>query len=1193
MKRNSTELKVYYHGDKDKPVRKKNPNIADIDKQGYSNGSPHRTMSSLIINTPSGGIDMSNTGIPLWANGRILPPYSGIHQFDTTQVKEIPLAKTGGWLQEFQGTEGGSEVFRPQLKPMVDAFNREQQEQKRKLQQSISYQTQPMVAESTDTPSVKMQQEQQILAQERWAENKPVSRTAVTPEKYSNKIAEYSTKEDKEVLDKYYKKYDKATQDEVKAIQAELVANNFLPNAAAIDGKFGDKTKSAYLKYKAKQRVGDLSGETNKSSCSYDGCAEYVSSVTRPYGWVIGDAWEMKNNIESNGGVIKYNIYEDGRFSNVKNVQQLKNVTEQVKKNNKASSDMFQIGDVVGLYNKSSNMHPTALKDGRGTYNTHVGVVTDIKDGKPVISHNIHGKLHHDAFDKLSIGWIGSPASKIGQYKPKKEPNTLDEKINVYSKDLTEILAPGLDNKVLAENIKGILRLETGLGANKPSDSDISRTKVQRFILGEPTDESKISRGIGKLKTAGIPDEIKYFLDIKDDDVSDDAGIKGAIYKYIDAYSRFKKYSEKNPQLHLTQDDIHNMSILAYNQGTGKLMNLGYNNPNMSIDEEVAKLRSLYRGNVKDISSTNYKYLPESMGQVLYNMEYPEGHPTYISRVNKYAITPFEKLMEGTVEPVKGEGVTSLDKKRKGGSKGWLKEFQGVKGSSQVNLVQAALNQANTSFQPTTTAVTKPVISPVPLANQPFPINVKIDDPRKIHPVTRQPINPNRDLKSGNYEGIVIKKIIDEGKKLGFNKNQVLDNIAIALQESGLGQYDDQIGHALYGNPITGMMNDVQVLPDLGDVQLSDIDAGIRHQYLNYKYNTQMINKNPKSDAERLQWYNTPYPKKGQLNTGTEKKYHTETGRSTNRFYGVDVTKAPLKATTLPYGKTIVSLRDSLIAPNADIQKMLIQAGYKKKGGSKLPSHLPEAYRTGGWLKEFQGTEGTSQTGPVATVNLPPVDIVGKKIPWYEKVGKYLQERTPGLMVRDLLHNYARNYYGSQPWEKAPLKGPKAKEFEEGMARDREIKRKQQEDPEGYSVLPWVSPDYWAQNLAMDTRMLGKKLQVFPDYDSELEPWVNPMALVGAMAQPIGQAPAQAQQLYDEGYTIPEAAMPVALSFLNPLVAGRIPMSKAGILPAAELSTVNAGAGVWLDERGKRINQDLQIEKKKGGSKSKGWLNNL
>ena len=139
------------------------------------------------------------------------------------------------------------------------------------------------------------------------------------------------------------------------------------------------------------------------------------------------------------------------------------------------------------------------------------------------------------------------------------------------------------------------------------------------------------------------------------------------------------------------------MSILAYNQGTDKLMNLGYNNPSMPISSEVDALRDLYSGNVKDISSTNFKYLPSinttiagipiniDPGQALYDYRYPEGHESYISRVNKYANTPIEEL------------EASMPSKKLGG---WLDKYQGDTQSSQVER-----RDPNQPFFPSSTEV--------------------------------------------------------------------------------------------------------------------------------------------------------------------------------------------------------------------------------------------------------------------------------------------------------------------------------------------------------------------------------------------------------------------------------------------------------------------------------------------------------
>lgn len=87
---------------KDRKDAKKPRSLAkpkDIDyvsKMGYRDDSPFNNRSYIDINTPNGSIDMSNTGIDLIANGRFLPAYSGLHQFDTTTVREIPAAENGG-----------------------------------------------------------------------------------------------------------------------------------------------------------------------------------------------------------------------------------------------------------------------------------------------------------------------------------------------------------------------------------------------------------------------------------------------------------------------------------------------------------------------------------------------------------------------------------------------------------------------------------------------------------------------------------------------------------------------------------------------------------------------------------------------------------------------------------------------------------------------------------------------------------------------------------------------------------------------------------------------------------------------------------------------------------------------------------------------------------------------------------------
>ena len=70
-----------------------------ISTYGYSDFSPFRNQEYLDIYSPNGVIDMSNTGIPLLANGgRYLPPYSGLHQFDTPWIREEKFEQGGAYL---------------------------------------------------------------------------------------------------------------------------------------------------------------------------------------------------------------------------------------------------------------------------------------------------------------------------------------------------------------------------------------------------------------------------------------------------------------------------------------------------------------------------------------------------------------------------------------------------------------------------------------------------------------------------------------------------------------------------------------------------------------------------------------------------------------------------------------------------------------------------------------------------------------------------------------------------------------------------------------------------------------------------------------------------------------------------------------------------------------------------------------
>jgi hypothetical protein len=89
--------------ERDKGKSKPNPWKKDVDYKsmmGFRDDSPYKNQAMIDINTPTGMIDMSETGTDLIANGRYLPAYSGMHQFDPGIVRETRIAQDGIQVQE-------------------------------------------------------------------------------------------------------------------------------------------------------------------------------------------------------------------------------------------------------------------------------------------------------------------------------------------------------------------------------------------------------------------------------------------------------------------------------------------------------------------------------------------------------------------------------------------------------------------------------------------------------------------------------------------------------------------------------------------------------------------------------------------------------------------------------------------------------------------------------------------------------------------------------------------------------------------------------------------------------------------------------------------------------------------------------------------------------------------------------------
>jgi hypothetical protein len=173
--------------------------------------------------------------------------------------------------------------------------------------------------------------------------------------------------------------------------------------------------------------------------------------------------------------------------------------------------------------------------------------------------------------------------------------------------------------------------------------------------------------------------------------------------------------------------------------------------------------------------------------------------------------------------------------------------------------------------------------------------SIYLKDTRKIHPVTGKKINPNRDLKTGWYDFNIIRDIVGNAISKGLDPRIAL---SVSLAEEGLGSTDLDIGHG--GDNVSWTVN-----PDTVYAHrwvYSHIDKMVDN-LLRYKQRSEA-----RGDSNPINWLQR-YNGVGMIGVNTEKDYHNKTGRSTNRFYGIDVTRGNIDAGKLkPYGKTVMSL---------------------------------------------------------------------------------------------------------------------------------------------------------------------------------------------------------------------------------------------------------------------------------------------
>lgn len=170
-----------------------------------------------------------------------------------------------------------------------------------------------------------------------------------------------------------------------------------------------------------------------------------------------------------------------------------------------------------------------------------------------------------------------------------------------------------------------------------------------------------------------------------------------------------------------------------------------------------------------------------------------------------------------------------------------------------------------------------------------------IVDPRKKMMTTNQPLRPNSDLVGGKYSSKHLDKLMQEAKRQGLSKEDMMNLSAMGFQETKWGRTDSNIGHVKRNFDDPGSFDDYTDFVDT------------------YKSKMKLADRlNIEDPALRLQVYNGL----GTITPKTEKDYH---GFEMQKIYGVPIPKEGINMKKNPlYGKQVIDIRDNVLAKNPE-----------------------------------------------------------------------------------------------------------------------------------------------------------------------------------------------------------------------------------------------------------------------------------
>ena len=457
----------------------------------------------------------------------------------------------------------------------------------------------------------------------------------------------------------------------------------------------------------------------------------------------------------------------------------------------------------------------------------------------------------------------------------------------------------------------------------------------------------------------------------------------------------------------------------------------------------------------------------------------------------------------------------------------------------------------------------EPVKKPVAKSNT---RTLDIVDPRKKMATTNQPLRPNSDLVGGKYNSKHLDKLMQEAKRQGLSKQDMMNLSAMGFQETKWGKTDSNIGHVQRSFDDPGSFDDYADFVDMYKSKMKTADR-----------------LNIKDPALRLQVYNGL----GTITPKTEKDYH---GFEMQKIYGVPIPKEGINMKKNPlYGKQVMDIRDNVLAKNPEYlqymdsiykapvpgymedahmnkqkpHKFIIPSLDKKEMGGTIagapgftyartndpaPDNGPYAKKTmasaqnGGWLDQYDEAQDGKRVLPnnralQILANIQKRKQKGISSPEFSNV-KVKDERAEAIKpadntrtaskpkVTDVKKLNVRNKTEAELAEQERIS-------DEAIAAERKaVREKADANPLNQWSAELFDSDNWTrQNMEDAAAGLESKFRV-SDEPNFFDDWINPASWVGRMAANLGAAPNQIVQQ--------DSMMPLVSAIAEPVLGGAI-----------------------------------------------------